>query len=727
MKLPVFIMLPAIVAALLVGGSGLWTAASSLRAAVSSELSAVGDARATAIEEYLSGVQGDLRFLAKDPGTADALRAFKFGWESLGGGRRETLQRLYITDNPNPTGEKDALDDAGDGSLYSNAHAAHHPTFRTFLLEGGYYDIFLFDPDGNLVYSVFKELDYATNLNDGQYRDTDLGNAFRAAIAQSDPNALSYFDYRPYAPSYDAPASFISAPIVENGATIGALVFQMPIDRFNAVMSEEAGLGETGEALLVGSDGLVRNDTRFTEDAILQRRIENEAAAKAFAGEAGVQEIDGALVAYRPLALMGVDYALLTTRDTDEALAAVEESLLIQGLETLAVSVAFLAVGLFMGRSISRPLGELAGAMHQLTEGRLDREAPHTTRADEIGDMAKAMEVFQQKARENESLRARQAEQEADLKRQQDAARENQQRALQSMADTVEGEASRAVASVSEQAQDLARKADRMMDAVRKVQGDSSAVSAAAEQALANAEAVAGAAEQLSASIAEIAGQVASATRIADQASSEAQQTKGVMGGLESSAAKVSEVVDLISDIAEQTNLLALNATIEAARAGEAGKGFAVVAQEVKSLAEQTSKATDGIVVQIEEMQRNTGSAVTAINHIIDVIEEMRDGSQSIAAAVEEQNAATKEIARNVQEAASGSREVTSRVAEVTREADGVGTLAGEVREVSDKVSDEVEGLKRTVTRVVRTSTAEVDRRVEEKPVPVDRRTVKDA
>jgi methyl-accepting chemotaxis protein len=502
---------------LLVGGAGLFTASSALRGGVAQELAAVAESRATAIEAYLAGVQGDLRFMAQDPGTADALRAFKLGWDALGSDQEATLQRLYIADNPHPTGEKDALMDAGDGSLYSNAHAAHHPTFRTFLKEGGYYDIFLFDLDGNLIYSVFKELDYATDLNAGEYRDTDLGNAFRAAVVQSDPTALSYFDYRPYAPSYDAPASFISAPVIADGATIGALVFQMPIDRFNAVMKAEAGLGETGEALLVGTDKLVRNDTRFTEGVILQRVVDNEAATAALSGAVGVAEIGDALVAYRPLALMGVEYALLTTRATQEALASVNESLLIQGLCALAVSVGFLLVGLFMGRSVSRPLGELAGAMNGMTDGRLDLEVPHAGRRDEIGDMAKAMEVFKQKAQENEALRARQAEQEAELKRQQEAAKEAQKQALQTMADTVERESSAAVTKVSQRVQELARMADQMTTAVEKVSTDSSAVSAAAEEALANSEAVAGAAEELSVSIAEISTQVAGATQTAER------------------------------------------------------------------------------------------------------------------------------------------------------------------------------------------------------------------
>ena len=227
------------------------------------------------------------------------------------------MQHLYIEENPHPTGQKENLVAASDGSAYSRIHAYYHPWFREFLRERGYYDVFLFDVDGNLVYSVFKELDYATNLLEGRWSRTDLGNAFRAARDNPTAGHQSFFDFLPYEPSHGAPASFISSPVLdERGRFVGALVFQMPIDRLNTLMQASSGLGETGEVFIVGRDHLRRSDSRFTtESLILEQKVENPAIEQALAGEVGIYEgigISGeaAVKAYRPLDFAGVRWAL---------------------------------------------------------------------------------------------------------------------------------------------------------------------------------------------------------------------------------------------------------------------------------------------------------------------------------------------------------------------------------------------------------------------------------
>ena len=188
------------------------------------------------------------------------------------------LQYQYIKANPNPLGSKELLNRAPDTSSYSDHHAKYHPMVRSFLKKFGYYDIFLVDIDsGDIVYSVFKELDFTTSLIDGPYANTNFGEAFRAAAAASSPDFVTLVDYKAYTPSYEAAASFIASPIFDDeGKKLGVAMFQMPIDRINAIMGERTGLGESGETYAVGNDNLFRNDSRFLEDLGVATTIIND-------------------------------------------------------------------------------------------------------------------------------------------------------------------------------------------------------------------------------------------------------------------------------------------------------------------------------------------------------------------------------------------------------------------------------------------------------------------
>ena len=352
-----------------------------------------------------------MRFTAASPTVQTAVADFANAWLLVGGDRTQTLQQLYIEDNPHPTGEKEKYDAADDGSVYSGIHRQYHPWFRQFLQERGYYDVFLFDLDGNLIYSVFKELDYATNLNSGEWRDTDLGNAFRSAIANTSPSALSFFDFKPYKPSFDAPASFISTAILgPDGATLGVLVFQMPIDRINAVMSVSAGLGETGETYIVGSDRLMRNDARLSEEStILAQQVETPAVDAALNGDSGVVVSSGyrgqaMLSAYAPFEFQGARWAMIA----EMTLAEIEAPVIAMRNSMILIAAALLfvvgAAGVFLSRGITRPLTATTQIMATLANGDHNVDVPAQSRTDEIGEMARAVQVFKENGIEMERL-----------------------------------------------------------------------------------------------------------------------------------------------------------------------------------------------------------------------------------------------------------------------------------------------------------------------------------
>ncbi len=335
---------------------------------------------------------------------------------------------------------------------------------------------------------------------------------------------------------------------------------------------------------------------------------------------------------------------------------------------------------------IIRPMQVIGHAMHQLAVGDLTAEAPFTQRRDEIGILAQALGVFRDQTVEKTRMEA------------EERAHQSQLAERQAMiADHIGGFEGRATASIDAlgvaSGQMLTASVDLQAISARTTEGIAAAATAAEETA-SSVTGIAAATEELSASITEISRHVAQATTITGRAVAETRQTDDTVRGLAESAGRIGEVVRLISDIAGQTNLLALNATIEAARAGEAGKGFAVVASEVKSLANQTAKATEEISAQIAAVQSVTADTVKAIQRIGTTIDEVNAVATSIAAGVEEQGASTLEIARNVQQAAARSREMSETVGRVSQDAAAADDSARTVRAASEATGTEADSLR---------------------------------
>ncbi|MEZ5669341.1 MAG: methyl-accepting chemotaxis protein [Alphaproteobacteria bacterium] len=374
--------------------------------------------------------------------------------------------------------------------------------------------------------------------------------------------------------------------------------------------------------------------------------------------------------------------------ETKSGIALAE--ILVAGVAALALILGAV-IAWVIGRSVAQPVIAMTGAMTQLAGGDRATEIPATERRDEMGDMAKAVLVFKESMIRNDQLQA-------EAKKAQ-AAREARAERIESLTRdferTVEGMLN-SVASASTQMNTTARD---LSATAEETSAQAATVAAASEEASANVQTVASATEELTASISEISRQVQQQTELAREASESASTSTVEVRGLADQATKVGTVIDLINAIAEQTNLLALNATIEAARAGDAGKGFAVVASEVKSLANQTAKATDEIAEQIRQMQQRTGASVQSIELIVERIGSLSQTAAAVAAAVEEQNAATQEIARNIQEATQGTQEVAQNIILVNEAAQSTGAASTQVSSTSAELARNAEHLRTTVTR----------------------------
>jgi len=350
----------------------------------------------------------------------------------------------------------------------------------------------------------------------------------------------------------------------------------------------------------------------------------------------------------------------------------------VSGLLLLVATV----IALMVSRSVTRPLARTTAAMASVAGGKLDAEIADSDRRDEVGELARALVVFRDNARQNIRLQVEQA----DMKTRADSMR---RQTIMGLADRLEDRVRGMVVSMGGLTTQLQSEADSMSKAATSTNEQSAAVASATEETTANVQTVATATQELQASSSEIGRQITLSSDVIRRAVGEADETRRIVEGLASQAGRIGEVVELISAIADQTNLLALNATIEAARAGEAGKGFSVVASEVKNLASQTAKATEEISRQVQAVQGETTQAVSAIGRIASTVNNVNDASASIASAVEEQIAAISEISRNVTDVARAAEEVAQRIVSVSANTDQTRQAATEVSTATHEIADQ--------------------------------------
>ena len=362
-------------------------------------------------------------------------------------------------------------------------------------------------------------------------------------------------------------------------------------------------------------------------------------------------------------------------------------------------ALVFVVIGgglLGVGFGVIRPMSGMTGVMAKLAGGALDIEIPSLARQDEVGAMARAVQVFRENA-----LRVREMETEQTaLERK---AEDDRQSAMGQVAASFEQAVGRIIEALSRGGADIEHATAGLSATAKKSHVLASDAAAASDRSSANVQSVAAASEEMASSVVEIGRQVQQSEGITREAVQQAQETNARIATLSQSAARIGEVVKMIAAVAAQTNLLALNATIEAARAGEAGRGFAVVASEVKALASQTAKATEEITTQITQMQAATDHSVAAIQAIGATIGRISEISTAIAAAVEEQSAATQEIARNIQHAAKDTIAVGGSLADVSRGAAGTQSEAEQVHASARTLSREGSELKREVEKFLGT------------------------
>jgi len=671
-----------------------------------------------ALTSLMGSVRRDLVMNADQPTTFRAISNFDRVFKMIEEEPVGFLTRNYVTNNPNEADQRAELVDPGDGSYYSQAHSNYHPTFLRSLRLNGYQDIYLFNTEGRLLYTVNKQDDFAQDFSSGPNAESGLGQAYHAAL-QAAPGEITTSDFAAYDVTGGAPGAFLAIQVLsKKKAVVGVLVVQLSSARIADTLAASLEDGGHQNIYLVSEDGVARSPSIV--EGLFEVSDPLPKAAHIVAAQAReeilfetVTAVNGqdAIALVKPLDISGFTWSLVMETDRSAAFAVVREMrLAAMGMIAVAVAIA-IVVSWFAASKVTRPIQALRGVTNALTNGDYDILISGQDRGDELGELARTMGDFRDRLKQADEASTREAEAArktadvvetmssalSELERgnlacdintpfvaNYEALRENFNHSLFNLRESM--------ASVVDASQNVDRYSDEQQSAATDM-------AQRTENAAVTLEETANAIHDLSDGVKATADRAGQVDSVMQSARSEAENSNSVvtsaveaMDQIQQASSEISKIINMIDDIAFQTNLLALNAGVEAARAGSAGSGFAVVASEVRALAQRASTAAGQIKVL-------TNASEDHVSHGVAMVGRAGDALTSIIGQVTSVSGLVTEIADGVKTQSSGLDNINAAMRQLDAVTQQNTAMAEEASAASRLLQNEAQNLSGIVTR----------------------------
>lgn len=647
------------------------------------------------------------------------------------------LQYAYIANNKEAVGSKHEQFKSDLYVTYDRAHEKYHSSIKEYLEAFGYYDIFLVNNSGDIVYSVFKEIDFGTNLKNGPHKDSALARVYNAGRALEDQHDFAIVDFDFYDPSYQAPASFIASPIYDGNRKLGLLIFQMPVDRINDIMTsdhdwEHAGLGLSGETYLVGNDMRMRSLSRFLyedkagyldilaetgvsqetlkridalDTSILFQEVNSVASKNMIAGNTNTEIIEDyrgvrVLSSYQPIEIAGMEWGILSEIDEEEAFEAIKIIRQIAIMLGIATLIGVIVIAVLIAGGIAKPIIRTTAILKDISEGDGDLTKKLSIDSkDEIGDMSNWFNVFVDKMR---LIVVDLVTDSKHLSENVDGFNGLLEKSNGNLKDIIEE-----IAVISESIQTNASISEEANASIEELTSTAHTIF---KQALDVTEKK----DEMEVAVGTGEQAIDSVVDSVNQVKDNSDEVRKVLDELKTSTEKISAVVSIITSISEQTNLLALNASIEAARAGEHGRGFAVVAEEVRKLAEESQSSTGEIlslITEINDRMAATGQMIEKEGLLVDesvvksqstmeqfakikeLLVDVSDKIQSINSSTEQQSNISDEMSKAIDTLANSTQENATAISNISEKTQSQFEVIEEIEEGNKSVKESVESL----------------------------------